>query len=315
MSNKPDTWKLVLYGSIILIMLVVIIYLATRKTKDSSDSSIDQQDLDDIRSSLFTLQTQLDTTNNNLSKNTAQQAIINNKISNNTSDIKSLKRDTGNDYVTIDDIKNKFNNDKMNDDGSPNGGILLTMFESKSICPNYVWQSDRVIDDSKRTGKCITNPSTDCGQIVDIANLPDLLDRIKGTKCTNMACTYWRKDLPKYVFNGLGAGEGGRDITVGLILDTQKLFRYIACMYTTDAITEGRFNYCTDNNDNEIAVGQILDSELPNNKEDWNNYLTTKESTKLGQTGCGQMLKLNQWSSEKVGDETKPVIPLDSQVG
>lgn len=196
-----------------------------------------------------------------------------------------------NTHVTKQDIINMFNNTSYHNDGAPQGGFLISMIDMTSLCDNYKWTSTN--------NSCLKDPN-ECGKILNIADIDDWLTTILsgGTNCYNLATTYWRKDMPQYVFGPYKTN----DMTIGVILDINKLFDYIGCLYPMDSGTIGRYNdKCKDNCCNcenkekdsvcypDIDTTKWITKDKSKRKDKWTRWLKTKDSTLLGMAGCGKM--------------------------
>jgi len=170
-------------------------------------------------------------------------------------------------------IQNKYNDVSYDKDGKPNGGILVTMLSTNLFCPNYKVSSKNCID--------INN----CFDIFDVGDINLLLSKIinsgAGTNCYALDTTYLRKDLPNYLFGpsaSMNINER-QDFVIGLILDIDKIWNYIACMYSIDSGSIVRYNTSEPENDNWWSY--------PNNKKEWNDFLEKYQSKNLGLCGCG----------------------------
>ena len=189
------------------------------------------------------------------------------------------KKNKSQDEITIDDIKSKFNNIEYNSDGSPKGGILLSMLNNKDICDNYKYQSNTCFQNIKDCeNKIPFNPG-------DINNLLSRVKKSANTNCFSLDTTYFRIDLPQYVFGPYT----GIDMVVGIVLDTQVLFDYIGCMFPIDAGSVSRYNLeCYDDN-----IKDYIDNKNKTPKQNWYNFIQNKDSKILGSCGCGSMSDKN----------------------
>ena len=176
-------------------------------------------------------------------------------------------------------IKSMYNDMSYNDEGIPNGGILVSMLDTNILCPNYKWKSKNCLEDISQ-----------CGAMLDISDIDTLQTRVRdtaGTNCYSIDTTYLRADMPNYVF---GPYEGG-DMTIGIIIDIHKIWDYIACMFPIDSGSISRYNCtntcttngssCTPNIKPEQWIGKGADG--------WNKYLQTKSSKDIAMAGCGKI--------------------------
>ena len=183
-------------------------------------------------------------------------------------------------------IETKYSDLSYSPNGMPRGGILLSMIDTKTICPNYKWKSDNCLKDVY-----------DCGDLLDISDINNLLTRVRkgaGTNCYSLDTTYFRSDLPNYVF---GPYEG-LDMTIGIILDLQKLWDYVACMFPIDSGSIARYN-CTCKNENKcndtnctnkygLCNPTINPEWIGKGEKGWNKYLHKPSSRDLAMAGCGR---------------------------
>lgn len=181
--------------------------------------------------------------------------------------------------ITELDILDKYYNQQYFEDGKPKGGILITMIDTPTLCPNYIYSGTK-------KSPCLTDIS-ECflDSILDITNITELLEKLRksaSTSCYAVDTTYFRTDLPNYVF-----GPIDTDINIGLILDLQKLWDYVACMFSIDSGSVSRYNNCCNNSDDCIPD---IDSSLWKGKGEkgWNMYLNSKDSNGLAMAGCGK---------------------------
>jgi len=185
-------------------------------------------------------------------------------------------------------IKSRYNDLSYSDDGMPNGGVLVTMLDTTVVCPNYQWKSKICLKDSSQ-----------CGTILDISDINSLQTRVRegaSTDCYSLDTTYLRADMPNYVF---GPYEGA-DMTIGIILDVQKLWDYIACMFPIDSGSINRYNCtCRDLNrcDDPTCTSQYgsctpdINPEqwIGKGAEGWNKYLQSDSSKDIAMAGCGKI--------------------------
>ena len=173
-------------------------------------------------------------------------------------------------------IMDKYNNITYDPDGKPNGGFLITMFNTKMFLPMY---TSRVLTQND----CAT--FNEIVQNFDIGNINNLLKEISDTgartNCYSLDTTYFRRDLPNYAFGPAGSsGNPPEDFVIGLILDIDKLWDYIACMYVIDSGSIARYN------ENEPTDASWWTG--PKTKIDWNKFLNDENSKNLGMCGCGK---------------------------
>ena len=180
-------------------------------------------------------------------------------------------------------IIKKFNDTTYNSDGSPNGGILISLFDHLAICPNYKYKISSDTDSSCQTK---SNQCTTENAILNPGDISQVLTANKkhgsGTNCFHMATTYFRRDMPQYVFGPYR----GSDMTVGIIIDPQIIFDYIACMFPIDSGSIERYN--TKVIDDEFDTYLKNTSQIAS-KLAWKDYITTEGSKALGMAGCGIM--------------------------
>ena len=177
-------------------------------------------------------------------------------------------------YVSKECILKKYNNTMYNPDGSPSGGILVTMFNLNNICVNYNYR-----------GKTCLKSVDECGEdsFFNPGDINQILTMIKktggGTNCFALDTTYFRADMPQYVF-----GPYLGDMVIGLIIDTQVIFDYIACMFPIDAGSISRYNpSCVEDN----FAAYIQSVKTKNKKDAWLEYIKSQNSRALGSSGCG----------------------------
>ena len=186
------------------------------------------------------------------------------------------------------EIENKYYDTTYALNGMPNGGFLVTILNNQTICPNYNWKSNN----------CIKN-STQCGELLDISDISNILSTLHtngtGTSCYSIDTTYFRTDLPNYVFGPYK----GLDMTIGLILDLPKLWEYIACMFPIDSGSISRYNCTCSNsgkcgnknceNKNGSCSPTINPEWIGKGQNGWNEYLNKPQSQDLAMAGCGKM--------------------------
>jgi hypothetical protein len=116
------------------------------------------------------------------------------------------------------------------------------MIDTPTLCPEYVYSGTEKSHCLENISECLSK------SILDITNITTLLDKLRksaSTSCYAVDTTYFRSDLPNYVF---GPFPGG-DINIGLILDLDKLWNYVACMFSIDSGSVSRYNNCCNNSD------------------------------------------------------------------
>ena len=177
--------------------------------------------------------------------------------------------------ISLNQIQERYYDTTYNSDGMPNGGFLITMLSNQTVCPNYEGKSDKCIHDIK-----------ECGELLDISDINNLLNILHtngtATSCYALDTTYFRTDLPNYVFGPYP----GLDMTIGLILDLPKLWEYIACMFSIDSGSIARYNTCDTNND---CAPTIIPEWIGKGQKGWNDYLKTNPSRDLAMAGCGKI--------------------------
>ncbi len=85
-------------------------------------------------------------------------------------------------------IKSMYNDMSYNDDGIPNGGILVSMLDTTILCPNYQWQSKKCLKDISQ-----------CGAMLDISDINSVQTRVRdtfSTNCYSIDTSYLRADMP-----------------------------------------------------------------------------------------------------------------------
>ena len=185
-------------------------------------------------------------------------------------------------------ITDKYNDTSYDSTGMPNGGILITMLDTTILYPNYAYKSN----------KCLNGDPKGISDITDISSLLDRLVKSgAGTNCYALDTTYFRTDLPNYVFGPYP----GADMNIGIILDTQKLWNYIACMFPIDSGSIARYNCtcqgtpcdesCTvvSGSPTPDVTASWIDKDGNSTPKAWNDYLATRESSKLAMAGCGKI--------------------------
>lgn len=171
-------------------------------------------------------------------------------------------------------LKKLYNNIDYDKYGIPKGGFLISMLNTNIICPNYTTAGINGLCDK------VCNSKFDIG---DINNLLSLVSKGINTTCLSLDTTYFRKDLSPYAFGPLPKGyNNSQDFVIGIIIDINKIWEYIACMYTIDSGTVGRYNSDTQN------TGSFKICEK-NNEKCWTDYLNSINSKYLGFAGCGIM--------------------------
>ena len=168
-------------------------------------------------------------------------------------------------------LQNLYNNTNYDQNGIPEGGFLISMLNTYTICPNY-----------KTAGPC----DKICNTMLDIGNIDNLMSIVSesgaGTNCLSLDTTYFRKDLSPYAFGPLNSGtKPSQDFVIGIIIDVKKIWQYIACMYTLDSGSISRYNNDT------ISTGSFTECDTYDN-DCWFNYLKSNQSKYLGFAGCGK---------------------------
>ena len=176
--------------------------------------------------------------------------------------------------ITKDDILNLYNDTSFNDEDLPNGGLLISM-----ISNGYALGGD--IKDYPGNKKCYS--------IEDIIydNIPDFNDITKllydtamenSTNCTSLDTTYIRYDAPGILFGPvLNNNNLIINMSIGLILDINKLKKYIGCLFISDSGSDGRYN--TKDNFGE----RLNDDDF----DDYNKLIRSKKGQELANCGCG----------------------------
>lgn len=238
------------------------------------------------------------------------------------------------DYINKQYIIDRFNDLSYAKDGAPEGGILISMIDMPSLCEKYKWTST--------TNDCLKSPE-ECGKILNVADIDDWLTTILGggTNCYNIATTYWRTDMPQYVFGPYKTN----DMTIGVLLDITKIFDYIGCLYPMDSGTIARYNsYCSGavydddhytkcakcNNTGKGAVcfpdidtSKWVTSDKNKRKDKWQHWLSTRDSSLLGMGGCGKVpdnytpgglygMPANQWINVTPTDSKKQLSDIQN---
>ncbi len=185
-------------------------------------------------------------------------------------------------------IKSMYNDMSYNDDGIPNGGILVSMLDTTILCPNYQWQSKKCLKDISQ-----------CGAMLDISDINSVQTRVRdtfSTNCYSIDTSYLRADMPNYVF---GPYEGG-DMTIGIIIDIHKIWDYIACMFPIDSASISRYN-CTCKEQNNCSKSNCTtkygsctpdikpEQWIGKGADGWNKYLQTDSSKDIAMAGCGKI--------------------------
>ncbi len=155
--------------------------------------------------------------------------------------------------------------------GLPNGGLLLSMLSTETVCSNY----------KTRSKVCASS----CDNLLDIGDVNEMLVRIRSTgantNCFAIDTTYFRSDLPNYLF-GPYPGTPPTDFVIGIFVDIRKVMDFIACMFPIDSGSVGRYGTVS-------ACPTIDPSEWQGGKTTWNNYLKSQKSKNLALAGCGKM--------------------------
>ena len=221
-------------------------------------------------------------------------------------------------YVTRSEVISSFNKTSYNTDGSPKGGILVSLFDNLDVCPDYEYT---VSTKGKNSCKLDASDCTTDGAIVNPGDITQILTTVKqqgaGTNCFALDTTYLRRDMPQYLF---GPYSGG-DMTVGIIIDPTVIFDYIACMFPIDSGSVIRYNpNCVDDN----IQNYINDASEVGKNNAWKDYIQSSDSVALGSAGCGttdgngltnfdSASGYFMWTNEWANDQLKTIKNLSTK--
>ena len=193
------------------------------------------------------------------------------------------------------DIINLYNNSKSFDnDGLPNGGLLVSLLSnSYATGVNIGYNTTETNLDYPNNNTCYNN-QINVPNLIDLNKL--LLDTAKEnlTNCFSLDTSYMSYDSPGILFGPLldnGKNPGENDIpviinmSIGLIFDINKIKKYIGCMYPADAGSVSRYN--------TKASTDYLNS---NDLNDYDKLIRSSKGKALADAGCG-LLSGQQYGS------------------
>jgi hypothetical protein len=172
--------------------------------------------------------------------------------------------------IKMNEILQKYNDLSNDHENIPNGGLLISLLSTKYLTGNDKY-NDYTIDK-----KCDNN-----FYVPNLNNISEILIDTaieNNTNCTSFDTTFIRYDCPGILFGPLLDSEKLIiNMNIGLILDINKLKKYIACGFPSDAGSVARYN--TKNNNSE----RITDKDL----EDYHKLITSPKGKELANAGCG----------------------------
>ena len=202
----------------------------------------------------------------------------NNSHNDNKTNFKYVFSKKFSDSINYEDIIGLYNNDTtFDEEGLPNGGLLVTMI-SNGYIENKNWFPN--------ANQCDTK----------VSNVPDLSDINKlltdtakenQTTCVALDTTYLSYNAPGILFGPIFDMKGGAfNMNIGIILDVNKIKKYIACMFPSDAGSVTRVNPIGDNNND------LTDDDLKN----YEKTIRTSRGRQLANAGCGLQ---KTWNTER----------------
>lgn len=195
------------------------------------------------------------------------------------------------------DIINLYNNSKsFDDDGLPNGGLLVSLLSnSYASGVNIGYNTQDTNLDYPNNKKCYDNEIS-VPNLIDLNKL--LVDTAKEnlTNCFSLDTTYISFDAPGILF---GPVLDNRltviNMSIGLIFDINKLKKYIGCMFPADAGSVSRYN--TKNKPSYYLNSQDLDN--------YDKLIRSDKGKALADAGCG-LLKGQQYGNNRGGIYNTP---------
>ena len=202
------------------------------------------------------------------------------------------------------DIINLYNNSKSFDnDGLPNGGLLV------SLLSNAYATGVNIGSNTKDQNLDYPNNNTCYNNQINVPNLIDLnkllVDTAKEnlTNCFSLDTTYISYDSPGVLFgplldNGENPGENDTPViinmSIGLIFDINKIKKYIGCMFPADAGSVSRYN--------TKASTDYLNSR---DFDDYDKLIRSSKGKALADAGCG-LLTAQQYPGNRAGIYNQP---------
>ena len=201
------------------------------------------------------------------------------------------------------DIINLYNNSKSFDnDGLPNGGLLVSVLSNA--------YATGVNIGSNTIDKNLDYPNNNtCYNQINVPNLIDLnkllVDTAKEnlTNCFSLDTTYISYDSPGVLFgpvidNGKNPGEDGKPViinmSIGLIFDINKIKKYIGCVFPADAGSVSRYN--------TKASTDYLNSR---DFDDYDKLIRSSKGKALADAGCGLLIS-QQYPGNRAGIYNEP---------
>ena len=172
--------------------------------------------------------------------------------------------------IKMNEILDKYNDLSNDNENIPNGGLLISLLSTKFLTGNDKY-NDYTIE--KKCDKNFYVPNLN-----NISNI--LIDTAieNNTNCTSFDTTFIRYDCPGFLFGPvLDAEKLIINMNIGLILDINKLKKYIACGFPSDAGSVARYNISSNNSE------RITDKDL----EDYHKLITSPKGKELANAGCG----------------------------
>jgi len=205
-----------------------------------------------------------------------------------------------NSSINKNDIIKMYNNLSFsvnNDEELPNGGLLISMFDTNYACNGKSDYKTIIINNSEKN-KCLSVNSCEGFDFKDIQKIMNKNTISNGTSCYALDTSYMRADFPSVLFGPLiGHDIEPIDMNIGIILDINLLKKYSACMSIVDSASIGRYNRFLDkkiNTNNKgyipgIMSGNIEPSDITDKEitGEYNNLLNSKKGRQLAQAGCG----------------------------
>ena len=191
------------------------------------------------------------------------------------------------------DIIHNFNDTSFDENNLPNGGLLISM-----IANDYACKIDNFTDYPK-SKKCHDKNDIKDKNVADLKDINKLLQDTKVenyTSCNSIDATYTRTDVPVMLFGPVLGGSMTEPInmSIGLILDVNKLKKYTGCMYLSDSGSTGRYNFSRSDG-TVIPANNISDDDL----DDYNKLILSPKGAELSAAGCG--LQVGTYSNDLGG--------------
>jgi len=183
------------------------------------------------------------------------------------------------------DILSLYNNStSFDNEGLPNGGLLVSLI-SNSYASGVTIDLDIPNADYPKQGKqCYNENDLNVPNLINLNKLLQDTAKENNTTCFALDTTYISFDSPGILFGplmGSSYTETGQvlNMSIGFILDVNKIKKYIGCMQIADIGSVGRINTVKNN-----IYLQTKDLE------NYNELIRSNKGKGLGDCGCGLMI-------------------------